>query len=204
MKVFLLLISLLCFGNYQFAQTKIDNAKIEKLCFKLHNTHRDTSHLRVISKDCKKATEYQIDYLFKNSLITHDNPNYEFERPSERYSKFNTDSIKIKSLQSKKGWDKTPKTDYAGEIITMSSGYIYKKDSLLEENIAKQIITNFVSSPGHYHIMKFSQYEVIKEFGYFSIRTKILKETNETVKVYFLCVAMFGYESYRNPEWIVK
>lgn len=187
-----------------FPQTKIDNTKIENLCFEFHNTHRDLSNQRVISKDCKKATDYQIDYLFKNNLISHENPNYGFQRPSERYSKFNTDSIKIKDLQSKKGWSKFPKTSYAGEIITMSSGYRYKKDSLLESNISKQIIKNFASCPGHYHIMKHSQYEVIKEFGYFSVRTKILEETNDTVKVYFLCVAVFGYESYINPEWIVK
>jgi hypothetical protein len=190
--------------SVSFSQTKIDNTKIERVCFELHNTHRDTSHQRVISKDCKKATDYQIDYLFKNNLVSHENPNYGFQRPSERYSKFNTDSIKIKDLQSKRGWSKFEKTSYDGEIVTMSSGFRYKKDSLLENNIANQIIKNFVSCPGHYHIMKYSQYEVIKEFGYFSVRTKILEETNDTVKVYFLCVAMFGYESYINPEWIVK
>ena len=204
MKVNLLLIFLLFCGNYQFAQTKIDNTKIERLCFELHNTHRDTSYQRVISKDCKKATDYQIDYLFKNNLISHENPNYGFQSPSERYSKFNTDSIKIKSLQNKKGWVKKEKTSYSGEIVTMSSGFRYKKDSLLENNIAKQIIKNFVSCPGHYYIMKNISYETIREFGYFSVRTKILEETNDTIKVYFLCVGMFGSERYRNPEWIVK
>ena len=204
MKVNLLLIFLLFCGNYQFAQTKIDNTKIERLCFELHNTHRDTSHQRVISKDCKKATDYQIDYLFKNNLISHENPNYGFQRPSERYSKYNTDSVKIKSLQNKKGWVKFEKTSYAGEIITMGSGHIYKKDSLLESNISKQIIKNFASCPGHYYIMKDVSYETIREFGYFSVRTKILEETNNTVTVYFLCVGIFGSESYINPEWIVK
>jgi len=204
MKVNLLLIFLLFFGNYQFAQTKIDNTKIENLCFELHNKHRPLSNQRVTSKDCKKASDYQADYLFKNNLITHDNPNYGYQRPSERYCKFNTDSIKIKSLESKRGWVKFPKTSYVSEIATMSSGFIYKKDSLLEQNIAKQIIQNFVESKGHYYIIKCISYETVREFGYFSVRTKILEETNDTVKVYFLCVGMFGSERYRNPEWIVK
>jgi len=201
-KVMTLLLVLVTLNGY--SQTKIDNSKIERLCFELHNSHRDTSHQRKISKDCKKATDYQIDYLFKNNLVSHENPNYGFKKPSERYSKFNTDSIKIKSLQNKRGWVKFEKTSYAGEIITMGSGHIYKKDSLLEISISKQIIKNFVSCPGHYYIMKDVSYETIREFGYFSVRTKILEETNDTVKVYFLCVGMFGSEMYTNPEWIVK
>ena len=97
----LFLTFLILLGFNVYSQTKIDNSKIERLCFELHNTHRDTSYQRVISKDCKKATDYQIDYLFKNNLISHENPNYGFQRPSERYSKFNTDSIKLNRYKIK-------------------------------------------------------------------------------------------------------
>ena len=204
MKINLLLITILFFGSYQFSQTKIDNSKIESLCFVLHNTYRDTLHKRIKSNNCKKASDYQVDYLFKNNLTTHDNPNIGFQDPDDRYSKFNTDSIKIKSLESVKGWKKFAKTDCSGEILTMSSGFIYKKDSLLENNIAKQIITNFVNSPAHKVRMTLNSYNSINEFGYFSVRTRILEETEDTVEVYFICVAIFGSEMYVNPDWVVK
>ena len=204
MKVYLLLICLLFFWSYQFSQTKIDNSKIESVCFDLHNTYRDTLHKRNVSINCKKASDYQVDYLFKNNLTTHDNPNKGFEEPDDRYGKFNTDSIKIKSLQNPKGWKKFAKTDCSGEILTMGSGFVYKKDSLLEQNIAKQIITNFINSPRHKVLMTLNHYNTINEIGYFSVRTRILEETEETVEVYFICVAIFGSEMYVNPEWIVK
>jgi hypothetical protein len=137
-------------------------------------------------------------------LTTHDNPNKGFEDPYDRYGKFNTDSIKIKSLQNPKGWVKKPKTDCSGEILTMGSGFVYKKDSLLEKNIGKQIITNFVNSPRHKVLMTLNNYNTINEIGYFSVRTRILEETEDTVEVYFICVAIFGSEMCRNPEWIVK
>lgn len=200
----LIVIFFFLIGVNVFSQTKIDNSKIESLCFDLHNTYRDSLHKRIVSKNCKKASDYQVDYLFKNNLTTHDNPNKGFGEPDDRYSKFNTDSIKIKSLQNPKGWKKFAKTDCSGEILTMSSGFIYKKDSLLERNIAKQIITNFVKSPGHKVLMTTNNYNTINEIGYFSVRTRILEETEDTVKVYFICVAIFGSEMYVNPEWIVK
>ena len=199
-----LLILFIFFGEYSFAQSKIDNSKIESLCFELHNTYRDTLHKRNVSNNCKKASDYQVDYLFKNNLTTHDNPNKGYEEPDDRYGKFNTDSIKIKNTESIKGWRKFAKTDCSGEILTMGSGFVYKKDSLLEKNIAKQIITNFLNSPHHKVSMTINNYNTINEIGYFSVRTRILEETEDTVEVYFICVAIFGSEMYRNPEWIVK
>ena len=200
----LLVVLFFLLGFGCFSQTKINNSKIESLCFELHNTYRDTLHKRNVSNNCKKASDYQVDYLFKNNLTTHDNPNKGFEDPYDRYSKFNTDSIKIKNTESIKGWVKKPKTDCSGEILTMGSGFVYKKDSLLEKNIAKQIITNFANSPSHKVLMTINNYNTINEIGYFSVRTRILEETEDTVEVYFICVAIFGSEMYRNPEWIVK
>lgn len=191
-----------CFISFSlFAQPKIDNVKVEKFCFELHNALRDSSRQRSVNLDCKKASDYQVNYLFQNNLITHDNINPGYERPSNRFEKFMSETVKVKDRDNPKILHTHLKYKYDGEIATWSKGYEFKNDNLLEFNIANHIINNFINSPGHYSSMINVSCCDFKQNGYFSTKIRVL-DYNETTKVFKLeiyCVAMFGTEyPYRN------
>ena len=199
-KLITLLILLVSLNGY--GQVVIDNEKIEKLCFEIHNTYRDSSHQRILHKGCKKAADYQVDYLFKNGVVSHKNPKVGYETGEERFSKFNTETIKLKDYYDNSKYKEYPKYDYDGEIITYSYNHKFSVDSLLEKNISKYIINNFVKSKGHFYTMTLNSYKSQNHFGYFSVRTKVIEYDEKSNEVYLLiyCVGMFGSEGYIPPN----
>tara|TARA_R110000803_G_scaffold207867_1_gene276099 strand:- start:2424 stop:3038 length:615 start_codon:yes stop_codon:yes gene_type:complete len=195
-KLITLLLVLVTLNGY--SQVVIDNEKIEKLCFEIHNTYRDSSHQREIMEGCKKAADFQVDYLYKNNVVTHKNPTYGYQTQEERFSKFNTETIKLKDYYDNTKYKEYPKYDYDAEIITYCNNHSFKVDSLLEKNISKRIINNFVKSKGHFYGMTLNMYKGKNHYGYFSVRTKIIKYDEEKNLVYLniYCVGVFGSEGY--------
>jgi len=195
----LLLVSVTLNG---YGQVVIDNEKIEKLCFEIHNTYRDSSHQRILHEGCKKAADFQVDYMYINSVVSHKNPKVGYETQEERFSKFNTETIKLKDYYDNTKYKEYPKYDYDGEIITYSYNHKFSVDSLLEKNISKYIINNFVKSKGHFYTMTLNSYKSQNHYGYFSVRTKVIEYDEKSNQVYLLiyCVGMFGSEGYIPPN----
>ena len=185
-----------------YSQVVIDNEKIEKLCFEIHNTYRDSSHQRILHEGCKKAADFQVDYMYINSVVSHKNPKVGYETQEERFSKFNTETIKLKDYYDNTKYKEYPKYDYDGEIITYSYNHKFSVDSLLEKNISKYIINNFVKSKGHFYTMTLNSYKSQNHYGYFSVRTKVIEYDEKSNQVYLLiyCVGMFGSEGYIPPN----
>ena len=187
----------LCFISFSlFGQPSIHNDKIEKFCFEIHNSLRDSSRQRTINKDCKKASDYQVNYLFQNNLITHDNINPGYEHPSNRFEKFMSETVRVKDRDNPKIIHSHLKYEYAGEIATWSKGYEFKNDSLLEFNIANHIINRFIKSPAHYRSMIRLSCCDFKQNGYFSSKIRVLEynENTKTCRLEIYCVAIFGSE----------
>ena len=95
-KLITLLLVLVSLNGY--SQISIDNEKIENLCFELHNTYRDSSTQRITFVGCKKASDFQVDYLYKNNVVTHKNPTYGYQTQEERFSKFNIETVRLKNI----------------------------------------------------------------------------------------------------------
>jgi hypothetical protein len=190
-QVFLYFISFSLFG-----QPKIDNDKIENFCFELHNTLRNSSRQRTVNLDCKKASNYQVNYLFQNNLITHDNINTGYESPSDRFEKFMSEIVRVKDRNNPKLIHTQLKYAFDGEIASWSNGYEFKIDSLLEFNIANYIIKGFINSPGHYGLMIRVSCCDYRQNGYFSTKIKVLEynENSKTCRLEIYCVAVFGSE----------
>ena len=199
-KLITLLLLLLSVSSY--SQVVIDNEKVEKLCFEIHNTYRDSAHQRILHEGCKKAANFQVDYLYKNGIVSHKNPKVGYETQEERFSKFNTETIKLKDYYDNTKYKEYPKYDYDGEIITYSYNHKFSVDSLLEKNISKYIINNFVNSKGHFYTMTLNSYKSQNHYGYFSVRTKVIEYDEKSNQVYLLiyCVGMFGSEGYIPPN----
>jgi hypothetical protein len=179
-----------------YSQKNIDNSKIEKYCFELHNQLRDSTRHRTVNKDCKKASDYQVDYLFNNHLITHSNSTPGYEKPVDRFEKFMSEKVTVKDRFNPKTIHTHLKYEYDGEIATWSKGYEFLNDSLLEFNIAKHIITNFKNSKSHFQRMIQTSCCDFKQNGYFSTRVRILRcnEDTKMIRLEIYCVAIFGKE----------
>ena len=197
MKKSLLLIYFLhnCFNAD--SQFFIDFEKVEKHCFELHNTYRDSNAQRTISDGCKKAADAQVDYLAKEQLCQHENTTFLHVNPEDRFKKYNTETVKIIDFYDQSKYTEKPKYSYDGEIITCAWNHSFQVDSLLEKNISKYIINNFVKSKPHFHIMKNAgMVDKFSYSGYFSVREKVVEydELSNTVYLDIYCVAIFGSE----------
>jgi hypothetical protein len=189
---------------YSYSQTNIDNSKIEQYCFELHNELRDSSGLRTVNLQCKKAADYQVDYLFANNLISHDNKTKGYEQAEDRFSKFTLETVKVKDRENPKTIHTHPKYQFEGEIATWSKGLEFKNDSSLELNIANEIISSFKKSQGHFQIINRTTCCDFKQVGYFSTRVRILDYNNSsemlTLEIY--CIAVFGTEYYYRDFYV--
>ncbi len=147
-------------------------------------------------KDCKKASDYQVDYLFNNHLFTHSNSTPGYEKPVDRFEKFMSEKVTVKDRFNPKTIHTHLKYEYDGEIATWSKGYEFLNDSLLEFNIAKHIITNFKNSKSHFQRMIQTSCCDFKQNGYFSTRVRILRcnEDTKMIRLEIYCVAIFGKE----------
>ena len=176
-----------------YGQVVIDNEKIEKLCFEIHNTYRDSLCQRILHKGCKKAADFQVDYMYKMNKATHQNSTYGYYEPEDRFEKFNPETEKKIDIYGRP-WEKKL-YKYDGEVAHHTWNYSFKVDSLLEENIARHIMNKFVNSPGHFHALKHGKKKEYNYYGYFSVRTLKLSYDPKENRVYLniYCVGVFGY-----------
>ena len=187
-------ILLFMFSNSLFCQLQINNSKVEKLCFDLHNQERDSTKPRKVNMDCKKAADFQVKYLVHNDIVSHQNKTAGYENPIDRFEKFMSEKISIKDQNNPKLLHNQLMYEYTGEIICWSSGYKFQNDSLLEFNIAKHILHQFINSPMHYHIMVSMTCCNFQEIGYFSTNIEVLEynEVSNDCTLEIHCVAIFG------------
>ena len=190
-KLITLLLVLVTLNGY--GQVVIDNEKIEKLCFEIHNTYRDSSYQRILHEGCKKAADFQVDYMYKMNKATHQNATYGYYEPEDRFEKFNPETEKRIDIYGRP-WEKKLYI-YNGEVAHCTWNYSFKVDSLLEEKIARHIMNKFVNSPGHFFALKRSMVKGNIYYGYFSVRTLKLSYDPKENRVYLniYCVGVFGF-----------
>lgn len=190
---FILFLFLSTLTSFVISQNFIDTKSIELKILDLNSKHRVSKgeSERTYSEVCKKAADLQLDYLVKNSLISHSSnitlKGKKLLEPYQRFDYFNKDSIKPANSSGK-----IPLNWYVGEVI----GFMiedYVNDSTINNKIATNIYNGFCNSKMHNYIINAHNYFAErKTTGYFSVKVRVLEQTTETLNLEIYCVGVMS------------